>query len=63
MVEQSNNYSSLAQQNTPTVQATNDRNDNSYTGAVKSFLAVLWLFKLTEGKELPHQEGRTFFLE
>ena len=40
MVEQSKNYSSLAQQNTPTVQATNDGNYNFCTGAVKSFLAV-----------------------
>lgn len=40
MVEQSIYYSSLAQQNTPTVQATNDGNYNFCTGAVKSFLAV-----------------------
>lgn len=40
MVEQSKNYSSLAQQNTATLQATNDGNYNFWTGAVKSFLAV-----------------------
>lgn len=52
----------LARPATPTVQATTGITV-FIRAPLRVFLLFLWLFMLTEGKELPHQEERAFFLE